>query len=254
MSSTLSLGMGVYKVLRWADREGWLDRVKTQFRTKHHVLVVGTSGAGKTAFLNSLADPLSRSIARDDRTKFSRSRRLSMPNQKEIFIFRDTPGEVLYAPRRAEAIRDVIGKSNFGIINVAAYGYLETDQFRTEQVLSADGSADPDYLARQRRLEINALSEWTHASGLEADYVVTLVSKADLWWPARGDVEKHYLTGPYGQAIKKAGIQNHTVLRYSSVIHRFYGEGQVSPEFDQDTLIDLRYRFQQQILQAVARP
>lgn len=67
--------------------------------------------------------------------------------------------------------------------------------------------------------------------GGSAKYVITLVSKADLWWTQRDEVIAYYEEGKYFQALNEATDIHHIVLPYCSVIRMFYGEGETSGRF-----------------------
>jgi hypothetical protein len=91
----VDVGTGVKvgeEVVRWAVRRGIVKKTVDRFRPKHHVLVVGTSGAGKTNFLTSLTEQSTRAVGRDDRTRFSVAKTLVMPGRSKPFVFHDTPG------------------------------------------------------------------------------------------------------------------------------------------------------------------
>jgi hypothetical protein len=78
-------------------------------------------------------------------------------------------------------------------------------------------------LKERRNIELALLSEWVPLlSGKETRWVLTLVSKADLWWPEREQVEAYYGQGEY--AAKLLDLKKiHSVASYCSVISAFYG-------------------------------
>lgn len=55
-----------------------------------------------------------------------------------------------------------------------------------------------------------------------AKWVLTVATKADLWWPERDRVEHYYSEGSYAEALG-AFKSVHTVQPYCSVIEPFYG-------------------------------
>lgn len=242
-----------FKVVRWTARTKWFQRVLDQVRPKHHLLVVGTSGMGKSNFINSLTEPSARAIASDDRTKFMNSRTLKLPGKFKPFLIYDTPGERGQVAERTRAILKLSRRrGSFGVINVVAFGYAETAAVPISTALR-NGVPSPDYLERQRSEETSTLASWVPSLlPHQLDYFITLVTKADLWYADRVSVVEHYTNGIYAASLKDAGIVNQVVIEYASTIHGFYGSK--SPgDFSSDTLIDLRERFQREIERAVSR-
>ena len=48
----------IVEVIALANKQGWLDKLKMAFRKKHRILVLGSTGAGKTNFLKSLTETM----------------------------------------------------------------------------------------------------------------------------------------------------------------------------------------------------
>ncbi|MFN0108923.1 MAG: hypothetical protein ACKVZH_08710 [Blastocatellia bacterium] len=93
---------------------------------------------------------------------------------------------------------------------------------------------EKEFLEKRRQVEINALNEWTSMlCGREgsAKYVLTLVSKADLWWSQHDEVMAYYEEGKYFQELNEAKDMHHIVLPYCSVIQMFYDEMETSGRF-----------------------
>lgn len=70
-------------------------------------------------------------------------------------------------------------------------------------------------------------SEWVPWVDKEVtDWVFTIISKADLWWPDNDEeVYRHYNTGDYRDALGNLPILvPHVVLPFCSIIEPFFGK------------------------------
>src|ERR1700691_233054 len=218
------------KIIEIARKQGWLDRLVTLLRRKHKILVLGSSGVGKTACVESLTWTVPRTIDQINRTQFAQKHSIRLARQPFIFI--DTPGQKLHGPRRLEAIRDAMKGRISGIVNVVSYGYHEY-RIGKDVAIRADGAAREEFLRRHRQMEIQALSEWSSLLGGRdaANWLITLVTKADLWWGHRHRVLQHYSEGAYFEALGPAKALTPTVLEYCSVFQKFFGQAAMSGEF-----------------------
>jgi hypothetical protein len=91
-------------------------------------------------------------------------------------------------------------------------------------------------LSLHRREEIQQLNEWNQLLGdpLTSHWLITVVTKADLWWDRQQEVIEYYNKGAYFDALGEAKELRQRVLPYSSVFHKFYGEAPMAGSFDQD--------------------
>ena len=97
-------------ILQMANQQGWLDKLKDLFRAKHRVLILGSTGVGKTNFIKSLRSLVPQAIDHLIRTEWATSQRLQLAGS--IFDLTDTPGQDAYRPRRLEAVTNVVGKDS----------------------------------------------------------------------------------------------------------------------------------------------
>lgn len=223
-------------VISKAHKQGWFDKLVSALRQKHRVLVLGATGTGKTAFLESLNEVVPKAINLLNRTEFVEQRRIKI--SKELFVFTDTPGQIIHADRRKKAIKEAMRVKGgiAGIINLAAYGYHESSPLKTvalRNIGRKTGKVDEKFLAQQRQAEIDLLGEWTPLLGGpdSAGWLITVVTKADLWWDRREQAMAHYQDGPYYHALQDAQSLNPVVLEYCSIFQKFYGQGVMSGEF-----------------------
>lgn len=227
-----ALGKGTDKLFEKAEKSGWLDNLVDVFRRKHKILVLGLTGTGKTNFLISLTETTPQAINLMSRTRFMQKHKIRI--QKNPFVFVDTPGEKGKEDERRKAIKEAMRDGVKGVINVVSFGYHEARQHEKKNVFNRDGSVKEKFLKDRRREEIDFLQEWTPLLG-DADisgWLITLVTKADLWWGQREEVLKHYSSGQYFNKLGDGKNLSPMVLEYCSVIHKFYNQGKLSGDFD----------------------
>jgi energy-coupling factor transporter ATP-binding protein EcfA2 len=231
-----------------AKREGWFDPLLHALRRKHRVLVFGNTGAGKTQLIESLEKTAPKAIDAITRTAVVTRHRLKI--ERKPFVFIDTPGE--YRDKRLEAIREAIKAPVDGVMNVVSYGYDEGHLGKDEAIVR--GQINAEYLAKRRKRELELIGEW--APDLIADspgtWLITVVTKADLWWEERDRVIKHYTKGPY-HARLRARTKDHAgpVLEYCSVYRPFHGVIPPSPLFSEQDRELLRSHLLKTIMAAI---
>jgi energy-coupling factor transporter ATP-binding protein EcfA2 len=238
--------------VKLAKEVGLWERMTLALQRKHSVLVLGATGAGKTQFIDSLTMELPPAIDYMNRTEFVDSKMVLL--EKHPFIFIDTPGQIEHRSRREEKIRDVMKLGVDGIINVVSYGYHESRAVGINTAVQ-DGRVADGFLEQQREHEINRLYEWVPLIGHKdtAKWMITVVTKADLWWDRHDEVLVHYTSGAYYEALGEAKSLHPVVLEYCSTFHKFYGQVSLSGSFDDADRLRVRSHFLQQVLSASAR-
>jgi len=240
------------EAVKFGVRRGWFRRFADNFRKKHRVFVLGSTGVGKTNFLLSLRKEPPPAISHQDRTEFVTSHTLDIGNN--LFVFVDTPGQPGHESRRGQAIRSAQRVKTTGVINVVSYGYHEYRR-GSEGIVGAGGSVDSTFLTERREAEIAALAEWLPVLGSvhTISWMVTLVTKADLWWDRRDEVLDYYTSGNYARALQSVKELSPSVIEYCSVIHKFYGAGVLPGIFDEGNKAQLRDRMLRALIAAVGR-
>lgn len=230
-------------LIQIAQKQSWLKRAVTFAKRPNYVLVLGSTGVGKSQFIESLTSATSPAIDRMDRTQYDPEQTVILAKKK--LTITDTPGQAAHQGIRTRAILRRMSKKSVGIVNVVAWGYHE---YRTgsDEALDVTGHVASEWLDDHRAVEIAALQEWALAAG-NVKWVLTVVNKADLWWDERETAVSHYENGPYGQALVANGARNLQVLEYSATRHPFYGRAPMSGTFSED---DRRDR-QQAVLRAL---
>jgi energy-coupling factor transporter ATP-binding protein EcfA2 len=237
------------KLYRLAEDEQLAQRIINFFKHKEKIVVLGSTGSGKTNLLNSLevAAALVEPIAATTRTQTVERKQVVV--DKRPFVVIDTPGQLGHSPQRQEIYREGLANPPVRIINVVSYGYHEYASGSGEAI--DGGRAKEEWLDRHRENELIAMREWLPLLG-DRDatrWVLTAVTKADLWWDQREAVIDYYETGAYAEELKRQdpGLK-HSVLAYSSVFHRFYGEAALAGTFDDQDRLETTRHFLQQLV------
>lgn len=144
----------------------------------------------------------------------------------------DTVGQDSRKPDRISAIRDNMNSINL-IINVVCYGYHEYATGK-DYAFTVKGELKRRYLSDNRKLEIEQLKEWTEIlCGHDVAYkLITIITKADLWWDKQKEVIEYYKEGDYYKSLGSCTQLHPTILHYSSVHHMLYNKVPTSGYFD----------------------
>lgn len=249
-------GVGEFKLaldmFKLAKKEGWIDKLRNLLKKRHHVLVLGSTGVGKTNLLQSLYQDIPKAIYRMNRTEAIKTEKIQIHDNP--FVFLDTPGQSGHRSIRSDAIFQALSKRRLGVLNVVAYGFHEY-RTGTTDALTRQGEAKKNWLAAHRKIECDALHEWTDRLGSNphTKWILTVATKADLWWSDEDDVRKYYESGPYHRALGPAFKVSHTVREHCTTIKRFYDQGFVCPTFDEPTRTRLRNILLQTMLNLVGK-
>jgi energy-coupling factor transporter ATP-binding protein EcfA2 len=216
--------------------------LKRKLRRRRVVLVLGASGAGKSQFIQSLKTLEARASGPTRRTVG----RVKKDVEVREFPFQmiDTPGQVYDEAVRKSAITEAIQRGIWGIINVVCFGYHQADEAPRAIAVPSDDTtvARDDYLRRRQQLEIDLLSEWVPRFDKDTAYwVLTVITKADLWWPDIGERIRNHYEDPkkaYRRSLGELSEVSHQVP-YCSTIEPFYG-GRTGGRFGDQERLNLR--------------
>ncbi|TXM76609.1 hypothetical protein FV218_06605 [Methylobacterium sp. WL69] len=194
-----------------------------KLKNAYPIVVVGASGTGKTALLRSLAG-LPAYVRREDRTDEVISAKAKLG---ELYLnIIDTPGEKEHSSKREIAFRDLMRKKSVGIINVVSHGYHEGKALLSD-VVSPENQIKESFLQSRREVELGLINEWLGplcGRGGAVQWVVTVVTKADLWWENSADqsVVRYYESEPYTLGFSQNSEVAHSVRSFSAINHLFY--------------------------------
>ena len=115
----------VVSLLKEAEKQGLIDRLRTVFKKKPRILLLGCTGTGKSNLRESLVKPNPPAINAGDRTMYTEAKNIIVQGKPYRFI--DTPGDEERSDDRKEAMRQAMAARGgiAGIINVVCYGYHE---------------------------------------------------------------------------------------------------------------------------------
>jgi GTPase SAR1 family protein len=243
------------KILKAVHASGVFKRVASRLQRPYKFGVFGSSGTGKSNLLQSIQSKLAPAISRKERTLVNH--RFDLLIYGKRFLFIDTPGQELYRDERDRAVAELKRKAWFrrrrftGVINVVSYGYHEGPQQDLSSVFGKDQRVREEYLNQRRKYELEQLAEWVQevARHNSSACIITVVSKADLWWQRRDEVIKYYETGKYAEVLKHLGRVKHWVLRYCAVLHKFYGVQPLPGLLDDDGKREIQAQFIRSLLE-----
>jgi hypothetical protein len=247
IAAALEIGAAV---CRTAEELKWRNWLSDLFKKKERIIVLGASGVGKSNLIKSLssAGGLVDANSRINRTTATVKQR-ALINGK-VYQFTDTPGQILHRPDRQSAVREAMSKPPVRVINVVSYGYHEYGA-DASKAIGPGSRPRPEFLEGCRQEELRALLEWLSILGYSSavKWVVTAVTKADLWWKEGERVLNYYEGGDYCKAIKDADPKvHHSILPYCSVAHKFYNKAPLDGSFDDSDRIQIGMHFLSQLV------
>jgi hypothetical protein len=215
------------------DVKDWILR-----NTGYTIIILGASGTGKTSLSLRLRG-LKSAVPRRLRTSVSETVRGKLDRKLRIKLI-ETPGGLSEEPKkeRFKAIQKAMAERQLGIINVTSFGYHEGKVDRS-QATTNDHAARKTYLESRRKDEILLLQEWVNllaGSGGRAKWLITVCSKADLWWTPDTErtVMDYYESGDYFQSLGESKSLDHVVLRFSAHNQLFYDSVPMSGFYTDD--------------------
>ncbi len=185
---------------------------RLRYRIKHGRLIVVVFGPGGTG-----KSTLGRLLIGEHKPGGATAKYKESTAIERLPLAGDLVGRILVAPgqeqRRqwtwTELYQEIAAGKSVGLINVVAYGYhafgnpsyrelsVYRDGMTQEQFLEA-------FLEERRGIELQVLQDLvpriSDAKGKL--WMVTLVTKEDLWWKHRADVEQYYRQGEYAAQIE----------------------------------------------------
>ncbi len=210
-----------WEQLKWVVESGkWLFEQRKWIRgflgigrdgdtdSNRDVLILGPGGVGKTTlgrFLSGEDLPYGQYQESIDVERYD----IEGSSGVEVVV---PPGqEARRAATWTNLLQDVVAGNIRGIVLVVSNGYnsLGIGYKQTKVYQELEAPTVEEFLAAytewRRREEITILKELSDCVKLATApmWLLTIITKQDLWWPQREDAEEHYRNGPYGRAIDK---------------------------------------------------
>lgn len=208
-----------------AKSEGWVQSFKNLFSNPPKILVLGSTGCGKSQVISYLKDGREGGeIPAEIRTPSPTLEPLRLLGNYLKFV--DTPGDVDFKDSRSQAINDAIKDKYNMFINVVSAGFHEYNYGSNHnQALDKNNQPNPDWIKAHLARESNMLSEWIHLLKLHSGtpHVVTVINKADLWWDSRERTRSLYASSSeYGKTIAQIPNARHSVYEFCAKRRPFF--------------------------------
>jgi hypothetical protein len=259
------------QALDWAwDNKGWIAAKLAELKTwiwtpaeegpANRLLIVGAGGVGKTTaakYLAGEAEALSECLG-----EYQESIRV------ETYSLKDDPSVELVVPPGQRHRRDstwseiqtAIGAGEYhGIVLVNSFGYhsLGEISYKHHRLYNGNDSEFMPAFVRENQKEELAIVKRL-ASHLKTNtrkcWLLSLVTKQDLWWDRNPEVEDYYRDGAYSRQFKSIVEQigkqyfRHEIVLCSQTIGNFKtGMGEILAEtvagYDHGMQLDSLRRF-----------
>lgn len=225
--------------------------IKSLLQRKHYVILVGSTGVGKTA-LSAALDVVEQSLVDViNRTENPKSSRTRIKGEKVILI--DTPGELAKVASRMSEMATYYNRARVGILIVVADGYHEYRQTDETQVDTPEKLGD--FLNRHRQIEVDHLISYAaqFQFAQSVNWALTVATKADLWWSRRADVLAHYASPQFQDIAKRLCPYGAPVRAFSSATEPFLRVVPSDNTFAESTRRKVREAFLETFFQQLSR-
>ncbi len=228
--------MGWFKdIYDIAKAEGWVEALKGLLVRSPRILVLGSTGTGKSEVLKTLSSAELRDpIPAELRTDADYSVRVNLLGNMVEFV--DTPGDYDFSESRISAVESAIRSGYDGFINVVGFGFHEYNYGggEAQSALHPDGTPSTDWLARHQQREIEMLAEWIDLLRFAKrdPFLMTICNKADLWWQSRPKCREHYSSGDYSSLTARDAPERYSYHEFCAIKKAYYdryeGNGSLS--------------------------
>lgn len=235
-------------ILKALEKLGIKKFLSALLDRKHHIIVIGSTGAGKTA--------LSKAVISIEQQFISVSNRTTKPTKKKIkiegskIVLMDTPGEMGNLSTRMSELSDLFSKNRVGVVIVGAFGYNEYREADRKTYSEAELLT---FLEVHRKIEIDHLDRFASQFPFinRIDWAITVATKADLWWTKRKEVLDYYNSEEFKQVTKRICRHTVPVRAFSSTIEPFLGSIPADGSFGEAQRRQVRSEFIEALLEQV---
>jgi hypothetical protein len=204
-----------------------LRRIIYRVRNGHlQVIIIGPAGTGKSTLADFLLGRLDLPVPSQHYTESITTESFSYPGPISATLL-VAAGQERRQPRQwGELYRSLAEGASTAVINVTSYGYHSFGEasFQEHRLYRSGMSLESfmsEYTTDRRNREISVMQELVpHLLNAKRRlWMLTLVTKQDLWWDDRIAVRDHYTKGPYNDLVERVMLhrgQQHFVHEYLS--------------------------------------
>jgi GTPase SAR1 family protein len=185
--------------------------IRNLTRRNQRILVLGAGGVGKTTlgkFFASHSQGNNPDVRNITYAESLRSEKFQFDFESKATVV-IPPGQERHIARHLpDTFRSLSNGKVSGIINVVSYGYHSMmidsyKQFAQHQDGMSKDEVFATYANERKDDELKLLSKLTPflIANDKRFWMLTLVSKQDLWWDEQKAVEEYYKSGPYNDLI-----------------------------------------------------
>lgn len=238
-------------MLQLAERVGLKRIIQNLAEQKHHVLVVGSTGVGKTALVGAMKSIEQKVVDVLARTERIIGEKVKLKNKTTFLV--DTPGEIAKITTRMTEVTKVFQKPRVGMLIVVANGYHEYD-FTGGNQIEHRGAELNDYLETHRKVEERYLASFAAQFPFSSsvDWAMTVATKADLWWPKRSEVIEHYSSQRFTNLTRRLCLHGAPVRPFSAATEPFMGTVEGYASFGEKQRRKIREEFIDAVIQNMA--
>jgi len=216
--------------MSWASKKA-LDatygRVVAWFKKEspRSILIIGPGGVGKSTLGHFLAGTVAEDAGRGEYVESVGTEEFWLDDSRRVQII-VPPGQSRRRPSTWDQVLETVKEGNVrGIILIAAYGHhaIGDISYKNHRLFDAKKGFDQfvdDYLRDCLDQEDRVLKTICEAINLcdKPIWLLTLVTKQDLWFDQRDAVERHYSQDKYATIMKSClGRKTEAIFRHETV-------------------------------------